>query len=113
MTKRTLMITMNADWRGALRAAGKRATARSYKGDVLNFILPPASSTGSPSVVGRWHMRCKGKGRCRCANWHAVLPETSGAFMTTLKCWPSWVSLSAQTAAASCALSSRCTLICA
>jgi hypothetical protein len=29
MSKRTLMITMNADWRDALRAAGKRATARS------------------------------------------------------------------------------------
>lgn len=37
MTKRTLMITMTADWRGALRGAGKRATARSYQGEVLNF----------------------------------------------------------------------------
>ena len=37
MTKRTLTITMNADWRAALRAAGKRATARSYQGEVLNF----------------------------------------------------------------------------
>ncbi len=37
MTKRTLMITMNADWRAALRGAGKRATARSYQGETLNF----------------------------------------------------------------------------
>ena len=37
MTKRTLMITMNADWRAALRSAGKRAAARSYQGEVLNF----------------------------------------------------------------------------
>ena len=37
MSKRTLTITMNADWRGALRAAGKRTTARSYQGEVLNF----------------------------------------------------------------------------
>jgi predicted transcriptional regulator len=37
MTKRTLMITMNADWRAALRTAGKRAAARSYQGEVLNF----------------------------------------------------------------------------
>ena len=37
MTKRTLMITMNADWRAGLRAAAKRATARSYQGEVLNF----------------------------------------------------------------------------
>jgi predicted transcriptional regulator len=37
MTKRMLMITMNADWRAALRGAGKRATARGHQGDVLNF----------------------------------------------------------------------------
>jgi predicted transcriptional regulator len=37
MSKRTLMITMNADWRAALRGAGKRATARSYQGEMLNF----------------------------------------------------------------------------
>jgi predicted transcriptional regulator len=37
MTQRTLMITMNADWQGALRAAGKRAAGRGYKGEVLNF----------------------------------------------------------------------------
>jgi predicted transcriptional regulator len=37
MNKRTLTITMNTDWRGALRAAGKRATARTYQGEVLNF----------------------------------------------------------------------------
>jgi predicted transcriptional regulator len=37
MTKRTLMITMNADWRGALRAVREEAGARSYQGEVLNF----------------------------------------------------------------------------
>ncbi len=37
MSKRTLMITMNADWRGALRAVGKRAGTRGYQGEVLNF----------------------------------------------------------------------------
>ena len=37
MSKRTLMITMNADWRAALRSAGKRAAARSYQGEILNF----------------------------------------------------------------------------
>ena len=47
MSKRTLMITMNADWRGALRAAGKRATARSYQGEVLNF-----ESAASFFVIG-------------------------------------------------------------
>lgn len=37
MSKRTLLITMNADWQAALRAAGQRASARSYAGEVLNF----------------------------------------------------------------------------
>ncbi len=37
MTKRMLMITLNTDWRAALRGAGKRATARNYQGEMLNF----------------------------------------------------------------------------
>ena len=37
MSKRTLLITMNADWQAALRAAGQRASPRSYQGEVLNF----------------------------------------------------------------------------
>jgi predicted transcriptional regulator len=37
MIRRTLTITMNADWQGALRTAGKRATGRGYQGEVLNF----------------------------------------------------------------------------
>ena len=37
MTKRTLTITTNPDWQAALRAVGKRAEARSYRGEVLNF----------------------------------------------------------------------------
>ena len=37
MSKRTLLITMDADWKAALRTAGQKATARSYQGEVLNF----------------------------------------------------------------------------
>jgi predicted transcriptional regulator len=37
MTKRTLTITMSSDWRAALRGAGQRAAARTYRGEVLNF----------------------------------------------------------------------------
>jgi predicted transcriptional regulator len=37
MTRRTLTITLRVDWRGALRAAGTRAVARSYQGEVRNF----------------------------------------------------------------------------
>ena len=52
MTKRTLMITMNADWRAALRAAGKRASARSYQGEVLN--LESAGSFFGKLTERRW-----------------------------------------------------------
>ena len=37
MTRRKLTITMNSDWRNALRATGKHANARGYQGEVLNF----------------------------------------------------------------------------
>ncbi len=37
MTDRTLTITLEQDWRSALRAAGQRAQAGSYAGEVLNF----------------------------------------------------------------------------
>ena len=37
MTERTLTITLQADWKGALRQSGRRANARSYQGEVLNF----------------------------------------------------------------------------
>ncbi|MBK5938736.1 transcriptional regulator [Halochromatium roseum] len=37
MEKRTLRITLNADWRAALRTAGALAQAESYQGETLNF----------------------------------------------------------------------------
>jgi predicted transcriptional regulator len=39
---RHLTITLNPDWRAALRAAGKRAQAQTYAGEVLNFESPGA-----------------------------------------------------------------------
>lgn len=42
MSDRTLTITLQPDWRGALRAAGRRASAASYQGEVLNFETPGA-----------------------------------------------------------------------
>jgi ketosteroid isomerase-like protein len=71
MTKRTLMITMNADWRAALRAADKRATARRYQGEVLNFETAASFLASSQSVVGLSCTRCRGRERCRCGTWHA------------------------------------------
>lgn len=42
MEKRTLTITVNADWKTALRAAGRKAATRSYQGETLNFESPGA-----------------------------------------------------------------------
>ena len=40
MSKRTLTITLQPDWKAALGQAGRRASARSYQGEVLNFESP-------------------------------------------------------------------------
>lgn len=42
MEKRTLTITVQPDWRGALRAAGRAAQAGRYQGERLNFETPEA-----------------------------------------------------------------------
>ncbi len=43
MEKRTLTITINADWQGALRAAAQSAfTATAYQRETLNFETPAA-----------------------------------------------------------------------
>ena len=40
MKERRLTITMQPDWQGALRAAGKSAKDNTYQGEVLNFESP-------------------------------------------------------------------------
>ncbi len=40
MTKRHLTITMQSDWKAALRATGLAAKASTYQGEVLNFESP-------------------------------------------------------------------------
>ena len=40
MTERFLTITLQPDWKGALRASAKAAKANSYQGEVLNFETP-------------------------------------------------------------------------
>lgn len=42
MNERTLTITLQPDWKAALRQAGQRADAHSYQGEVLNFESPGA-----------------------------------------------------------------------
>ncbi len=40
MTERYLTITMQSDWKGALRAMGQAVKADIYQGEVLNFENP-------------------------------------------------------------------------
>ena len=42
MAPRTLTITLQPDWRAALRAAGRIAQAEHYQGETLNFETPAA-----------------------------------------------------------------------
>lgn len=37
MTERTLTLILQPDWRAALRAAGRKAGASTYQGEVLHF----------------------------------------------------------------------------
>ena len=37
MSERTLTVTLQPDWRAALREAGRRARQARYQGEVLNF----------------------------------------------------------------------------
>jgi predicted transcriptional regulator len=40
MMQRNLTITLEPDWKAALRATAKRAQAKTYQGEVLNFETP-------------------------------------------------------------------------
>ena len=40
MNERYLTITLQPDWKGALRAAAKASTQAAYQGEVLNFESP-------------------------------------------------------------------------
>ena len=62
MNKRYLTITMQADWQGALRAAGKSAKVDTYQGEVLNFESP--GHFFGQLTEKRWELvrACQGKG---------------------------------------------------
>ncbi|MDD5333897.1 MAG: hypothetical protein PHS32_09120 [Rhodoferax sp.] len=62
MKNRYLTITMQPDWRGALRAAGKAAKADTYQGEVLNFESP--GHFFGQLTEKRWEIvrACQGKG---------------------------------------------------
>jgi len=62
MNKRRLTITMQPDWQGALRAAGKSVKANTYQGEVLNFESP--GQFFGRLTEKRWAVvrACQGKG---------------------------------------------------
>ena len=62
MNKRRLTITMQPDWQGALRTAGKSAKANTYQGEVLNFESP--GQFFGQLTEKRWAVvgACQGKG---------------------------------------------------
>ena len=62
MMNRHLTITMQPDWRAALRASGQAAKADTYQGEVLNFESP-GHFFGQLSEK-RWELvrACQGRG---------------------------------------------------
>ncbi len=62
MTQRNLTITLQPDWKAAIRTVGVAAKADTYQGEFLNFETP-AQFFGQLSEK-RWHIvrAAKGKG---------------------------------------------------
>ena len=62
MNKRRLTITMQPDWQGALRVAGKSAKANTYQGEILTFESP--GQFFGQLTEKRWAVirACQGKG---------------------------------------------------
>ena len=68
MTERYLTITLQPDWKGALRAMAQAAKADEYQGEVLNFESPATSLGNFPRNVGKLFAPRKAKAICRCEN---------------------------------------------
>lgn len=62
MNKRYLTITLQPDWKTALRAVGRSAKANTYQGEVLNFESP--GQFFGQLTEKRWEIArvCQGKG---------------------------------------------------
>lgn len=80
MTPRRLTISLQPDWRSALRHAGARARADTYQGEILNFESPGVFF--SRLSEKRWALiRAKAKASWQCANWPGMWAATSSACM--------------------------------
>ena len=61
MTQRNLTITLQPDWKAAIRAVGIAAKSDTYQGEVLNFETP-AQFFGQLSEK-RWDIVCAAQGK--------------------------------------------------
>jgi predicted transcriptional regulator len=61
MIDRYLTITMQSDWKGALRAMAKVADADTYQGEVLNFESP--GRFFGQLTEKRWEIVCAAQGK--------------------------------------------------
>ena len=61
MTQRHLTITLQPDWKIALRTIAKKAKKNTYQGEILNFESP-AQFFGKPSE-NRWNIVRAAQGR--------------------------------------------------
>jgi predicted transcriptional regulator len=62
MSDRYLTITLQSDWKGALRAVARSSTQSTYQGEVLNFETP--AQFFSQLTEKRWELvrQAQGKG---------------------------------------------------
>ena len=84
MTDRYLTITMQSDWKGALRAMAKAADADTYQGEVLNFESPGRFFGQLTESVGRLFEPRRARASCQCVSW----PVQSGAMSSA--CTKTW-----------------------
>ena len=68
MKQRHLTITLQPDWRAALRSASVRAKATSYQGERLNFESPGVFFSRLSEKRWPWCTRCKGRAKWRSAS---------------------------------------------
>ena len=61
MTQRYLTITLQPDWKAAIRAAGVSAKADTYQGEVLNFETP--AQFFRQLSEKRWDIVCAAQGK--------------------------------------------------
>lgn len=113
MTERYLTITLQPDWKGALRAMGRVAKAAdTYQGEVLNFESP-AHFFGQLSEK-RWEIvrPAQGKGELSVRELGRAVGRDVKRVHEDGLSWLDWACWNALRVGASCAHIPPCTLTC-